>query len=133
MTEISDARESIYQAFKDAWGTTTPYYFDNEVAERQEVNWVRLVVRHNQAEQETLGPVGARKFERSGSVIVQVFTVLDKGTTDGDTLVEAVRDVFEGKTIGNVRFNGVIVREIGSDDLWFQYNVEAPFNYDKTK
>lgn len=135
MTELSAARETLYEAFKDAWvAQSAPYFFDNEVATPDAAGWLRLVVRHRSGEQETLGPIGSRKFERVGSVIVQVFTPLDEGTSVSDTLVDLVREVFEGKTLSGIRFAGVTTREIGPTvDKWYQVNVDAPFNYDETK
>lgn len=133
MTTQSEARESIYGAFRTGWADETPYYFDNEVVDLQQDDWVRLVVRHNIGDQETLGPVNGRKFLRGGSVIVQVFVPLDDAMSRGDELSSLVRSIFEGKTIDGIRFHGVVIREVGPDSKWFQINVEAPFRYNETK
>lgn len=133
MTTLSEARTAIYNAF-DAVMTlrSEEYFFDNEVASLQSTTWLRLVIRHSDSRQETLGKEDNRKFDRSGFVIVQIFVPLDEGMVD-DTLVSAVRNIFEGKTISSIRFYGVNVREIGPDTKWFQINIEAPFNYEETK
>ena len=135
MTTRNEAREAIYQAFIDDWGTTTPYWFDNEVADTEEVaEWCRLTVRHSLASQETLGINGNRKFDRAGRVIIQIFVKLGAATTRLDELSTKVIEIFEGKTIGGILFTAVTVREIGEDNQkWFNVNVEAPFNYTEIK
>ncbi len=130
MTTQSQAKEAIYGAFKSGW--SNPYYFDNEVVETEDGNWARLTVRHSTSNQETLGPVGNRKFQRNGNVIVQLFTKLGEATDDVDSLSATIRAIFEGKTISGVNFSSVNVREIGPSGAWYQTNIEAPFNYTET-
>ncbi|UFK26767.1 structural protein [Roseobacter phage RDJL6] len=138
MTTLSEAREAIYQQFVNAWGSETPFTFDNEdFKPPKDEPWVRLVVRHEGGEQETLGPVGNRKFARTGRVLIQVFAVEDAGTDRTDELLTLARNAFEGVTLAGttVRFHGVTVREVGSapKEKWFQSIVDAPFEYDETR
>ena len=134
---LTEATERIYQTFKTDWGVTSPLVFDNEksVAPKPTDDWVRLSVRHNTSNQESLGGVGFRKFERGGSVFVQCFTPLDKGRAGADALAEAARNIFEGKTLSpeSIRFTNTIVQEIGEDDGWYVVNVESLFTYTETK
>lgn len=136
MTTANEAREAIYEAFVAVW--TEEYSFDNEEFDPPKSDpWARLVVRHDPAIGETLGPVGHRRFTRSGTVYVQVFVPEDTGTTDMDALAETVRDAFEGVTLvgTTVRFEAVTVREIGESDTdkFYLTMVEAPFEYDETR
>lgn len=137
MTTLNEARGRIYQDFVTAWGATSPFTFDNEEFDppNPPAAWVRLTVRHNTSQQESLGPAGRRKYERGGSVFVQCFTPLDSGVSAADNLATVVRSTFEGKTLTpeNVRFTEVIVREIGPDGEWYQMNVEAVFTYTETR
>lgn len=136
MTDIVAAREAIYQAFVDAWGATTAFTFDNEEFEPPaDAAWARLAVRHNGSTQETLGRAGNRKFARFGSAFVQVFTPINQGAREADTLAKQAREVFEGVSLAGttVRFYDVIVREVGPDGKWYQTNVEATFEYDETR
>lgn len=136
-TTLSQARERIYLTFKEDWGTTSPFVFDGEKFKTPSPSssWVRVSIRHNEGSQDSLGGVGARKFKRGGSVFIQCFTPLDRGRDASDTLADAARDIFEGKTLGTeaVTFTDVIIREIGPDEGWYQTNVEAIFNYTETK
>ena len=137
MTTLAQAREQIYLTFTTDWAGLTPVQLGNEVFKTPKPtdDWVRVTVRHRVARQESLGDVGARKFDRAGSVFVQCFTPLDKGEAATDALATTARAVFEGKTFSPqaIRFTGVDVREVGPDRGWNQTNVEAPFNYTETK
>lgn len=132
MTTQAQARETIYGAFKSEWADRAPYYFDNEVVNTETGDWVRLTVRHQVSAQETLGPVGNRKFQRNGTIIIQLFTKLGSATEEVDTLSSVIRAIYEGKTLQGVNFNSVTVREIGPSGSWYQTNIEAPFNYTET-
>ncbi|AKQ75856.1 tail terminator [Roseobacter phage RDJL Phi 2] len=138
MTTLTEAREAIYLAFTTAWGSETDFTFDNEDHKPpKDQPWVRLVVRHEGGDQETLGPVGNRKFSRTGRVLIQVFTPENSGTARTDELLTLARNTFEGVTLAGttVRFHGVTTREVGSShrEKWFQSIVDAPFEYDETR
>ncbi len=133
MPVIKVARESMYQAFEDGWGGLTPHTFDNESFTPPLTSWVRMSVRHDEREQETLGVVGNRKFESDGRVVVDIFTPVDEGAGAADDIVQKVRDTFEGKTIDNIRYYNVISRESGPDGKWNMVVVEVAFVYNEIK
>ena len=134
MVSLVDAKESIANQFISDWGATTAVTLDNEKFEPPvDAAWVRVATRHFGANQETLGGVGRRKFERQGIASIQVFGQLDKGSRAADTLAQQARAVFEGKTIDGIRFRDVVVREIGPTESWYQINVEAEFEYTEVK
>lgn len=137
MTTLSEAREAIYLAFQTAWTPTGfELTFDNEKFNSpDDAPWARLSVRHTASAQETLGAVGNRKFSRLGSAFVQVYTRVDQGTSQNDTLATTAREAFEGLTLAGttLRFLDVIVRETGPDGKWYQTIVEATFEYDETR
>lgn len=129
MTALTVARESLYQAFVDGWQDETPYVCENEDPGQQDAAWVRFSVRHGEANQETLGATGNRRFRRQGAVFVQIFTSINTGLERADELAVKARDIFEGKTIDGIHFYGVSTTELGPDDQWNQVTVEAPFTY----
>lgn len=135
MTSLNDARGAIYTAFNAGIGATD-FTFDNEAYDPPVgSSWVRLVVRHDDRQQESLGGTGRRKFESGGSVIAQCFAPLDSGAASADTVAQTVRGIFEGKTLTpeGIRFTSAVVREIGPTEDWYQINVEAFFTYTETK
>lgn len=137
MTSITTptARELIYSRFITQWGTTTPLTFDNEAFDPPEGKaWVRLTVRHNDSNFETLGGVGNRRVRREGSIFIQVFTPGDKGTQKSDTLVQTARAVFEGVSFGpGVDCNNAVDREVGPDGAHYMRVVECFFAYEERK
>ena len=141
MAGLNEARERMYKAFSDGWGTTTPFVFDNESFKPPaKADFVRVAARHRDSAQETLGDVGNRKFERSGALFLQFFSPLNKGlgsaTAGPDFLVNKGRALFEGVTLApeNIRFTNVIVREIGpTEDGYYQTNAECLFGYTERK
>lgn len=134
MTSTVDAREAIYQRFVTAWGATTDYTFDSEqYTPPPGVPWVRLTVRHLSSAQETLGDIGNRKFERGGSILLQIFTPLNAGTRAGDTLIDTARNIFEGVRFSGIRCNNAVAREIGASDGYYMSIIETSFLYDETK
>lgn len=135
MTTTVDAREAIYQRFVDNTAlATTNYTFDSEqYTPPAGETWVRLMVRHTDSEQHSLGGTNQRKFRRFGLIFVQVFSPLDAGTRANDTVVQATRDIFEGVDASGIKYYNAIPREIGPDGAWFQTNLEITFDYDETK
>lgn len=140
MVTLVDARETIYQHFITGWGATSPITLDNEAYDPPAGSeWVRVSVRHQGSSLEAKGGMGSgglNRYSRSGVCFIQVFTPLNQGTREADTLAQSARDIFEGTTLASnaIRFNDVIIREIGPDDGgWYQVLVECEFEYDERK
>lgn len=134
MTTIVDAKEIIVEHFITEWAAATDVTLDGESFDPPvDTAWVRLSIRHNASNQESLGATGTRKFTRGGVVMVQVFGRLNKGSREADTLAQSAQAVFEGRTVSGIRFLDVVPREIGPSESWYQFNVEANFEYTETK
>lgn len=139
MVTLVNARETLYQRFVTAWGATSAFTFDNEdFTPPVDTPWVRFSVRHVGSTLELIGGTGAGGFntyQRIGFALIQVFVPVNDGLREADTLAQAARAIFEGTTLsGNtIRFNNVVIREIGPDGAWYQINVEAAFQYDERK
>ena len=139
MVSITDARESLYAQFYDSF-TGVPQsriYLDNDDrTPSDDLPWVRLTVRHFGGGQESLGDVGSRKYNRTGSVLVQVFVPQGEGgIRTADTLAHEARGLLEGKTLNSnsIRLFDAEIREIGPTEGWFMVVVEARMEYTETK
>ena len=131
---INAVRGDIYTTFKTAWGSTSPFTFDNERYDPPDgACWARVAVRHNSRQQESLGGITHRKFESSGSVFIQCFCPRDSGAAGADALAEVAQGIFEGKTINGIRFTSSNIQEIGPTEDWYMIVVEASFTYTATK
>lgn len=136
MVTLAVAREAIYEKWATDWGATSPYVFDNEKFDSpSSAAWVRVAVRHQTSTLECIGGTGNNTYMRSGVVFVQVFTPVDQGTAEADSLSQAARAIFEGITLSSnaIRFNNVTIREIGADGSRYQINLECRFDYDERK
>jgi hypothetical protein len=139
MVSLVDARETIYQRFVAQWGATSAFTFDNENYDPPaNTPWVRLAVRHRSSTLEAIGGSGyggLNLFQRTGVCQIQVYTPLNQGTRQSDTLVQTARNIFEGVTLASnaIRFTNVNIVEIGPDDSWYVVNVDADFQYDERK
>lgn len=148
ITNIEEGRDAILDHFKAVWDAGTPALNGGAAPVVEWPNlplpepplsdgnkpWARIVVRHSNGEQRTLGGVGARRFTRSGLVVVQVFVPAGKrGLVTGDRLGNVALSAFEGEQSGDVWYTDVVQREIGVDGNWHQTNVSATFQYDVTK
>lgn len=137
-TTYEEAQEAFLQKFVDTWASTGfRYTFENETGFSTPENapWARFTIRHNVANQETQGQSGNRKFNRSGSCFVQIFTPLDEGTKRSKALTAVVVAGFEGDRIigSTIRFLDVIPRETGPEGEWYQVVVEIVFQYTEIK
>lgn len=142
-TTLQAARQAILNRWIAQWGTTTTYTFENEklvppaamAASAFSIDtdtWVRVVVHNTESVQETLGPVGNRKFQRTGEIAIQIFVPVDRGTADADTLAMQARAIFEGARFSGVCCYAGLAREIGPDGRWFRVDVTIPFTYWET-
>lgn len=78
MTSLSEAREQVYQTWVDnvpsgldSWTFENEEGFDEP---DQDKCWARVLMRSIGGGQETLGASGGRKFRRTASVLVEIFT-----------------------------------------------------------
>lgn len=133
-----EAQDEMLALFKTVWDATGhPALYEN-VADDPPTTatpWARITLQHFPGGQRSLaGEAGARRWERNGQIIVQVFTPIGKGTGEAYDLAKIVADAYEGKaTASQVWFRGVRVNNIGPDGAWFQLNVIVQFTYDEVK
>lgn len=112
------------------------YIFENEKIDPsslQDSSWMRLGVRNTVSTQESMGQPLNREFLRKGYIFAQIFTPINKGMQQSDFISEALRVLFEGKTIGGIRIYTCNVNEGLEDPPWKQTNVQIAFDYNQTK
>lgn len=94
--------------------------------------WARYQLKENLANQATLAPVGSRRFDRLGLILIQVFAPISKGggVVLADQLAEIARSAYEGKgTASGIWFLNCRVNDIGVDKNWYQKNMIAEFRF----
>lgn len=143
----TEARDDILTLFKNAWegnlsSASFPIAYQNQPFTPPKTkdsngdpnSWCRITVIHATGQQISLrGPSGQR-FQRNGTVFIQIFTPFGIGTTLVDILANIASKAFEGKATPNgVWFRNTRVNEIGQDGDWFQTNVLTDFEYDEIR
>ena len=125
------ARKSVADEFLTKWGTrTVAIGLGNEKLKPPDTgDYVALFMLHDDSKQATHGPVGGRKFDRFGRVILQIFVDADDGEAVADAHVDFARTIFEGVTIGGVHMFNAVPREVGPDGDLYQMNLETSFEY----
>lgn len=130
-TTRAEARDAICQVVKDAAGSYEVVYQDAETktsARDGKTAYLTVTIKHAETVRQSLAAVGNRRFERTGVVIVQVFTPFGDGFTLADQLATSVQGALEDSA-GEVWFRRVSAKEIGKDGSYQQTNVTAAFTY----
>lgn len=135
---FAEANDSILKLFKDAWDLTTwSVDYENVSGELPTGTdpWARVTLRHFGGRNSSLaGALGTQRFDRSGTLAVQIFVPTGEGLSEAFALAKIVADAYEGQSTTNgVWFRNVRVNEIGPDGDWFQVNVLVDFTYDEIK
>lgn len=141
MTTLIEAKQILYSALVTDWGSETPYILDNRGTldsngvdlTATKLPWIRATIKHETFSQFTQGPVGGRKFERKGRLLVQIFTLGNKGTETSDLLSQKIVLAMEGKTFTGVCIDNVTPRELGQDGKWYQVLADIEFTYQEIK
>lgn len=151
MTTPNEAREAIIArfiadfvpvAFADvAAGPARDrrYSFDNEQADGGDgvdpanESWCRLAIQESGSQQETLGPIGSRRYRRSGAARLALYCPTGKATLKSDTLVAAFRAVFEGVSFSGVYFTDCQVTELGVEGASWRVDALASFWFEEVK
>jgi len=133
MVTFLEAAESVYSRFTTNWGDRTPVVFENEAFNAQgDAEWVRLSVRDVEEAQETLGQPGNRRFRRAAIVFLQIYAPENAGIASARTHAQVAAGIFRGTQFDGLDFAAVDIRATGPTGRWFQYLMEAPFNYEET-
>lgn len=97
--------------------------------------YVKVYIRHNSTSPPTLGGVGQRRYERYGSVYMNIFVPFQEGmgVTIAQRLAQVARDAYEGTRTDSAWFRSCRLNEAGRDGPWYQINVTADFCWEEVK
>lgn len=132
---ITQARDEINQLLNNALSASVlEVQFDDIAgASRTDGSWARITIKHADGGQLGFG-AQTKRFNRKGTVFVQLFTKPSDGLRQSDLLTKIVTDAIEGKTTASgVWFTHVRVQDVGVSSGTWQTNVLADFSYDEVK
>jgi hypothetical protein len=136
-----EARDDIFAMVKEAWDPTTylmawPDVPDDSIPPPEDTPWARTTLRHGPGGQRGFGGT-SRRFERTGSLEIQVFTPRGDGLSRAYQLGKILADVLEGgASPRGVWFRNVRLVEVDDpkrEGNFSQVNLIAEFIYDEVK
>ncbi len=140
MTTMSAARQAILSRCATAWNALSPavpYFFDNEAGDVPDApageSWCRFSVQESDSRQETLGPVGTRRYRRQGVARLEIYCLSDKGMLKRDALVSSFRAAFEGVSFSGLYFTDCQVQDIGIEGNWWRASALGSFWFEEVK
>lgn len=132
-----EARDIINTVFLNAWGATNFPVVWRDVpgsVPTSETPWARVTLRHATGRQASLaGESGAQRWERTGTVFVQIFSPIGDGSKKGYELAQLVTNAYQSARGSDVWFRNVRINELGSDGAFESFNVLADFSYDDVR
>lgn len=140
---MATAVKEMEARFRNAWSPKLADYPNQDFTLPAPSDvWARWRCQHATGNQSSLANViGRRRWNRQGSIIVQVFTPLNASELSAYNTAEIVVGAYEGKTTpSGVWFRDVRVQESNKDiaggiaaqvNGWIQRNVIADFLYNQ--
>ena len=141
IADPAQADNEMSALFRQAWTMTAghPVVWPN--AAPIDINtldvWAHWSLQYTGGRQLTFGPAGRRKFEKTGAVLIVVFTPLANGLRHGRQISQIALGAYEGKrTAGGVAFANVRIESEGQgqgdgvDRAWWATAVVAEFRYE---
>ena len=142
------ARNALYQMFKDVWDDPTfgwaglgiaepAVYYDNVRgdgnAPRADKVKLEISVYHDAKPTDSFG-AGRPTHKAEGFVVVKVYTPKDTGLTLSDDLVNIVKRAFQAKrgtgVADSLVLRGMNPSEEGALDRWYLVRAVTPFEYE---
>ena len=101
--------------------------------------WLRLVLRHTGRVQDTMGPVGGRRFRNDASIFAVCFVPLREPggpAPRGDQIIEAFKAIFSSRHImtpagERITTYASVPLEQAPDGPWLPITVQTPMSYDE--
>lgn len=129
-----EARDAIYKVFLDAWGDKPVIWSDMSARVPDESTpWARVILRHAVGRQASLASdKGTKRFNRAGILLIQIFTPIGRGQTQGYQLATMVANAYEDVKL-DVWFRNTRINEKGSSGNSNQMDVLTDFLYDEVR
>ena len=132
-TEARDEILTKIKAVTDTLGIANVIYDDTKAPKPGTVlEWLRITVRHGEGTRSSLSNgAGKARHERTGIVMIQIFTPSRDGLTRNDEIAQALdTELSRRDGTQKVWYRDVRNVEVGNTETWFQTNTIATFIYD---
>ena len=133
--KVEEAVDAMCKVFLDVWGDRGTIVWSDFNARPSVDNepWARVILRHMDGRQSSLtGDVGTKRYDRSGVLLIQIFTPAGRGQTKGYQLAQEVMNAFEDAEL-DVWFRNTRLNERGTSGSFNQIDVLTDFLYDEVR
>jgi hypothetical protein len=130
---------AIENLFATGWAATTDIKYDNAPFTVPAVSWVSIECWDGVSSKASIGS-GAQLRRSTGTVFVNIYTPINKGSRAARDLADSVQDIFRDKQVSGITFEEPDVRRIGeqyfsingvqSTTQWYQMIVAIPYFHD---
>jgi hypothetical protein len=132
------AKNAIVQRYLDEFEGDFPIALPNQPfsppVPGAGVVWVSLDVRLATGGQDSLGPIGGRRFLSGGVVLAQVSTTSGDATNLNDDTAKAALDLLDGvRLAGGLWTYGGRIVTAGTNGEWYQQNVIVNLQFEETR
>jgi hypothetical protein len=131
----SEFRDALFEAFESYWASRTPIAWPNKqfdpdsIGEADNDAYVKPVIQGIPEGQAMIGASGY--FQRTGLIIVNVYTRTGTSTDRAYALADNVLEFFEDPVpdVAEAIFNRLGIQEFPPGEAWFQVSVTANYLY----
>lgn len=133
MPTFVEVRKSAIDRFNTGWSSATPVVLANERYDGAD-SFVRLSFFEDARFQDTLAPVGNRRYKSLCTMVAQVFVPLGDGEKAAWELADDALKIMEGEgESSGVEYFRARRRVVGASDAWYQINVEVMFDFQERR
>lgn len=131
------AQDEMLELLRGSLPADFPVHYQNVntefVVPTDDTEWARVMIRTATARTASLGNHnGRRRYEREGTLWIQLFTPAGIGLSRVYALAKILTDAFQAvRPRRCVAFRNVRMNEIGASGNFYQINVLADFSYDE--
>jgi len=120
---FADERSNIEERFNDSWKTTSIAWGNADLNIPNNSEWVRFNILNGNSAYRAIN--GLKRH--TGIINIQLFTPLNKGTNTIRGYADTIATIFDGQAFKDVVCDVASVETVGTDDKWYQMNVNIPY------
>ena len=133
IVDYPEVNEAIIRRFSKAWTPTRIQWTqaNEKFKEPASKAWAEILVEPSISRQASTGQKGLRRFDRLGTIYVQIYTPAGSRTKLSAELTKIVVDAFEGNSDlkGCLRFGDVTTSSDGVDEDKGAYRVDIDIDF----
>ncbi len=121
----------IQQRLVDNWASTEIDIDENvPFNPTNETEWIKLRIFDESTQRINIGMPGIHR--NNGTIIVEIYTPLNRGTRTGRAYADSIADIFRDKQFNGITCRSASISVPGEKEGWWMTVVSVPFYWDGT-